>query len=96
MLTAFFQYKDLPGNIGVLLTVNELINEHSKASNELEMEGAENHTHIQFAAGKYYVDVNKKVKTSEGKIRVNHYEYVFVYEDLEWKVIKEGVTYTDK
>lgn len=60
VLTAFFQYKDLPGNIGVLLTVNELINEHSKASNELEMEGAENHTHIQFAAGKYYVDVNKK------------------------------------
>ncbi|MGG1662856.1 hypothetical protein [Brevibacillus sp. NRS-1366] len=95
-LSVFFQFKDLPGKMGVLLTVRELINEHNKKSNELANEGAENHTNIQFAEGKYYVDVNKNVTTSEGKKRVNHYEYVLVYEALQWKVIRERLTYTDK
>lgn len=81
--------------MGALLTVKEFISEHNKASNELEMAGAENHTNIQFAEGKYHVDVNKKVTTSEGNLRVNHYEYVLVYENLEWKVIRERLTYTD-
>ncbi|WP_260507734.1 hypothetical protein, partial [Brevibacillus agri] len=95
VLTVFFQFKDLPGNMGALLTVKEFISEHNKASNELEMAGAKNHTNIQFAEGKYHVDVNKKVTTSEGNLRVNHYEYVLVYENLEWKVIRERLTYTD-
>ncbi|WNC12275.1 hypothetical protein [Brevibacillus brevis] len=95
-LTVFFQFKDLPGNMGALLTVKELINKHNKESNELINEGAENHTNIQFAEGKYFVDVNKNVTTSEGKKRVNHYEYVLVYEDLKWKVISERLTYTDE
>ncbi|MGM0714551.1 hypothetical protein [Brevibacillus parabrevis] len=95
-LTIFFQFKDLPGNMGALLTVKELINKHNKELNELADEGAENHTNVQFAEGKYYIDVNEDVITSEGTNRVNHYEYVLVYEDLEWKVIKERYTYTAK
>lgn len=95
-LTVFFQFKDLPGNMGALLTVKELINKHNKESNELINEGAENHTNIQFAEGKYFVDVNKNVTTSEGKKRVNHYEYVLIYEDLKWKVISERLTYTNQ
>lgn len=36
----------------------------------------------------------KKVTTSDGKIRVNHYDYVLVYKNLEWNVLNNRITYT--